>query len=85
MTFRIDDLTVAVLPDRYAIEAADCTKCTKCTLRTGGPSGCEDTITSANNCCDGHGDSSTTKKRTKSEDDFAILMAQLDEVLVSAR
>ena len=84
MTFRIDDLTIAVLPERYAVDAADCTKCTKCTQRTGGPSGCSDTVSSAGNCCDGRGDSSASTKRTKSEDHLAALMAQLDEVLVSA-
>jgi hypothetical protein len=86
MTFRVEDLSVALLPERYEIEMADqctqCTKCTKCTAKTGGPSDC--TCPSGKDCaCDNTGSGSSPTK--KAEADLEFLHGQLDELLATAK
>lgn len=89
MTFRVEDLTVSLLPERYdAAQPADCTKCTKCTARTGGPSDCSCPSEDGGGCeCGGcKASSSPAKKKSElSHDDLAILRAQLDEFLASVK
>jgi len=85
MTFRVEDLSVALLPERYEVEMADqctqCTKCTKCSAKTGGPSEC--TCPSGKDCtCENSGQGGGTKR---AEADLEFLHAQLDELLVSAK
>jgi hypothetical protein len=86
MTFRVEDLTVTLLPERFEIEdAAACTKCTKCTARTGDPTACSDPSEQGCECC-GKASQSPQPKKTKSsmaEQDLAELRAQLDEFLAS--
>jgi hypothetical protein len=86
MTFRVEDLTVTLLPERYEIEdAAACTKCTKCTARTGDPSQCSNPSEQGCECCEKNSQA-PKPKRTKSsmaEHDLAILRSQLDEFLAS--
>ena len=86
MTFRVEDLTVSLLPERYdAAKPADCTKCTKCTARTGGPSDCSCPSDNKGGCdcpnCEGS--SAPVKKAELTRDDLAVLRAQLDEFLAS--
>jgi hypothetical protein len=81
MTFRVEDLTVSLLPDGYGIEdAAD--KCTKCTKRTGPPTECSNPSEQGCECC-GKSSESPTKKRSLSDGEIAMLHAQIDELLAS--
>jgi hypothetical protein len=43
MTFRMEDLLVAVLPNDVHAEKGDCTQCTRCTEKTAPPSPCAST------------------------------------------
>ena len=86
MTFRVEDLSVALLPERYEVEMADqctqCTKCTKCSAKTGGPSDC--TCPSGKDCsCADTGAGGGGTKRA--EADLEFLHAQLDELLATAK
>ena len=87
MTFRVEDLTVSLLPERYdAAKPADCTKCTKCTARTGGPSDCSCPSDEGGgcDCVNCKASSSPAKKQADhSVGDLALLRAQLDEFLAS--
>jgi hypothetical protein len=87
MTFRVEDLTVSLLPEPYEVEGmADCTKCTKCTAKTGDLTCCA--APTDNNCtpsvCVETGEDKP-KRKTMREDDLAVLSAQLDEALAAAR
>lgn len=95
MTFRMDELMVAVLPsgDPYA-EAADCTPCTKCTARTAPPSPCPITdpltgggcIVCAETCTNDSNCDNTvqTEIATKSwrEQQYSLLSSQLEAAMV---
>jgi hypothetical protein len=87
MTFRVEDLTVSLLPERYdAANPANCTKCTKCTARTGGPSECSCPSDQGGCECANCKDSSSPAKKSqaaRAADDLAILRAQLDEFLAT--
>ena len=84
MTFRVEDLTVTLLPERYEIEdAAACTKCTKCTARTGDPSACSNPSEQGCVCCERNSDAPTKPKAAMAEQDLAELRAQLDQFLAS--
>jgi len=87
MTFRVEDLTVSLLPERYdAANPANCTKCTKCTARTGGPSECSCPSDQGGCECASCKDSSSPAKKSqaaRAADDLAILRAQLDEFLAT--
>ena len=64
MTFTINDLMIAVLPDHETVEGKNkgkekgkdcgpCTKCTRCTQNTGGATQCtNDTLVPCNPCVD---------------------------------
>ena len=88
MTFRVEDLTVSLLPFSHdPVEMGECTKCTKCTAKTGGPTACsEPSEEGCNQCCENDtcGKASNNNPRPKkSELDLAELRAQLDEFLAS--
>jgi hypothetical protein len=83
MTFRIDDLLVAVLPEPEAKGPA-CGNCTHCTKPTGDPTGCTTPNTEGRGgcCCDDSGQAKKPKKARR-EEEFAVVAAQLEEVLIS--
>ena len=87
MTFRVEDLTVTLLPERLdAADAANCTKCTKCTGRTGGPSDCSCPSDQADCQCAGCKDVSSAAKKSQADraaDDLAVLRAELDQFLAT--
>jgi hypothetical protein len=84
MTFRVEDLTVTLLPERFEIEdAAACTKCTKCTARTGDPTACSDPSEQGCECCQKASQAPKKTKSSMAEQDLAELRAQLDEFLAS--
>ena len=84
MTFRVEDLTVTLLPERYEIEDAKaCTKCTRCTARTGDPSECSNPSDQGCVCCRNASDAPTKSKSSMAEQDLAELRAQLDQFLAS--
>ena len=85
MTFRVEDLTVTLLPERYEIEDAKaCTKCTKCTARTGDPSQCSNpSDADCGPCCEKSSQAPTKTKSSMAEQDLAELHAQLDQFLAS--
>jgi hypothetical protein len=86
MTFRVEDLTVSLLPEPYEVEdMADCTKCTKCTVRTGEPTCCAapSDVAGCDESCKANTDNKSTRRSSR-EDDLAVLSAQLDEVLAFA-
>jgi hypothetical protein len=82
MTFRVEDLTVSLLPDGYGIEDA-AAKCTKCTKRTGPPTECSDPSEQGCECVCQKATNSPTKKRSLNESEIAMLHAQIDELLAS--
>ena len=74
MTFRVEDLTVSLLPERYEIEdAAACTKCTKCTAKTGPMTDC--TGTNQGDCC------GTKKSEHIGVNEIEVLRAQMRAAL----
>jgi hypothetical protein len=76
MTFRVEDLTVSLLPERIQAEDfADCTQCTKCTAETGDPTDCSNPS--------GHDCSCGSKPTKRHERELETLRAQLDEFLAS--
>jgi hypothetical protein len=83
MTFRVEDLTVTLLPERYDIEDAACTKCTKCTARTGDPTSCSDPSEAGCECCQKASNPTKKTKSSAAEQDLAELRAQLDQFLAS--
>lgn len=87
MTFRVEDLSVALLPERYEVEMAgqctQCTKCTKCTAKTGGPTDC--TCPSGKDCSCDNSATNAGGGTKRAEADLEFLHAQLDELLVSAK
>jgi len=80
MTFRVEDLTISLFPERYEIEDA-AAKCTKCTKRTGPPTDCSNPSEQGCECC-GKSDS-PTKKKSLSDAEISMLHAQIDELLAS--
>ena len=81
MTFRVEDLTVSLLPEGYQIEDA-AAKCTKCTKHTGPPTSCSNPSEQGGECCEKSSDS-PTKKRSLSNAEISMLHAQIDELLAS--
>jgi hypothetical protein len=81
MTFRVEDLTVSLLPEGHTIEDAADAKCTKCTKHTGPPTACSDPSEQGCVCCKGQSDSPT--KRALSDGEITMLHAQIDELLAS--
>ena len=81
MTFRVEDLTVSLLPESYQIEDA-AAKCTKCTKHTGPPTSCSNPSEQGCECCEKSSDS-PTKKRSLSNAEISMLHAQIDELLAS--
>ena len=81
MTFRVEDLTVSLLPEGYQIEDA-AAKCTKCTKHTGPPTSCSNPSEQGCECCEKASDS-PTKKRSLSDTEISMLHAQIDELLAS--
>lgn len=81
MTFRVEDLTISLLPEGYEIEDA-AGKCTKCTKHTGDPTACSDPSEQGCECC-GKASVTPTKKKSMSDGEIAMLHAQIDELLAS--
>jgi hypothetical protein len=89
MTFRVEDLTVSLLPEQMEIDGADCTecsKCTKCTARTGSPTDCS--CPSENECacpiCPNES-SEAPGSSPNVDNHLEALRTQLDEFLASVR
>jgi hypothetical protein len=85
MTFRVEDLTISLLPEGYEIEnAKECTKCTKCTARTGEPTECSDPSEQGCECCQRNSPGATPKKKSELDAaEVALLHKQIDELLAS--
>ena len=84
MTFRVEDLTVSLLPEGYEIEnAKQCTKCTKCTARTGDPTDCSDPSEQGCICCQKNSPGPSPTKSHLDETEVALLHKQIDELLAS--
>lgn len=82
MTFRIDDLLVAVLPETEA-KGKPCGNCTHCTKPTGDPTGCTTPNTQGRGgcCCDDSGQQ--RPRKAQRDEEFALVAAQLEEVLIT--
>ena len=90
MTFRIEDLMVSVLPERFDVQlggdCGDCTTCSNCSDTTGSVSACSDDNTGAcappstgggNGSADGCEDSPSSELE-------AMLRLQLDDALAAS-
>ena len=83
MTFRVEDLTISLLPEGYDIQnAAQCTKCTKCTARTGDPTACSNPSEEGCECCQ-KATQAPTKKSSMDAEEVALLHKQIDDLLAS--
>jgi len=83
VTFRVDDLLVAVLPESMAKEKG-CPKCSRCTNRTATVSPCDPNDPNSANCppCVTTEQCSTKKKaQTWRDEQFALLSRELEEAL----
>lgn len=85
MTFRVEDLTISLLPEGYEIEnAKNCTKCTKCTARTGEPTDCSDPSQIDCVCCQKNSPGPAPKRKSHlDEAEVALLHKQIDDLLSS--
>jgi len=85
MPFRVEDLTISLLPEGYEIEnAKECTKCTKCTARTGDPTACSDPSEQGCACCQKNSPGATPRKQSELDAaEVALLHKQIDELIAS--
>lgn len=78
MSFRIDDLTVAILPERFDVLAAGecgaCTDCTECTDDTSVKTTCSTPLTGTEGPCDPGNECAHegTKKALRTQLDHAL-------------
>jgi hypothetical protein len=81
VTFRVDDLLVAVLPAEMAADKG-CPKCSKCTNRTATGSPCQPNDPNTQNCpCLTSQDKTRKKAQTWRDEQFALLSTELEEAL----
>jgi hypothetical protein len=82
VTFRVDDLLVAVLPEHLAADKG-CPKCSKCTNRTATGSPCQpgDPDTQNCPCLTSQQDKTRKKAQTWRDEQFALLSTELEEAL----
>lgn len=81
MTFRVDDLLVAVLPAEMTA-AKGCPKCSKCTNRTATGSPCQPNDPNTENCpCLTSQDKTRQKAQAWRDEQFALLSTELEEAL----
>jgi hypothetical protein len=84
VTFRVDDLLVAVLPEQMEMEKdKGCPQCSKCTNRTATPTPCGDRDPNTENCLCIAPPSEQPAKKTQSwrDEQFDLLSRELDEAL----
>ena len=85
MTFRVEDLTISLLPNQYAVEGADCAECTKATPATV-VSDCSCPSDGTAEMCDCPQCEESSEEKTaiaKGARHLEALHAQLDELLAS--
>jgi hypothetical protein len=82
VTFRVDDLLVAVLPETMAGETPGCQQCSQCTDRTATPTPCTPNDPHTQNCTvPTSSDCPEVTKEQWRDEQFAMLSRDLENAL----